>query len=229
MSNIYIRLPQYVAAFYRGRNPQHVLAENEPVKFCEFSHEYVVLSMGLMIVPAALQLQSHCYSQRSWRNMMRGMMPGGGRCILSRDPDAWLTPREICTLEGEKLSQRRENADYLCIKMPDEVLRGPRVYRTNDTYSLDRMSAKRLDKLLRNEFYHCFVDWIVQDRNFQAEKRIHRTRMETLERFFMYYNIPIGHGHADRETMRRLANRWIREAEVLTNDRVDFAGAIEED
>lgn len=44
MPNIYLRVPQYVAAFYRHRDDEHPLGEFDPVEFAAFTHEAIVIA-----------------------------------------------------------------------------------------------------------------------------------------------------------------------------------------
>ena len=39
MANIYLRVPTYVAQFYRGLDADHLLAEHDAYEFMEFQHE----------------------------------------------------------------------------------------------------------------------------------------------------------------------------------------------
>lgn len=223
MNTIYLRLPQYVAAFYRGRDEDHPLQERDPVVFCEFSREHTVLASGLRIMPVDAQVRAHCYAQHAWNNMMRGRSPAGGMRIFNRDAAVWLDASEICTLEGGVRKDWQETFDYLCIGIPREVCIGNTVHRTNASYSLSLHDASALAYLLCNEFYMAVLDWLIQDRRFCNQKGIQRSRIESIERFLMRYNIPVSQNNKERETLRRQINRWLRKAYALQNDRMKFS------
>lgn len=222
MNTMYLRMPKYVADFHRARDESHALLHAEPVVFCEFSRQYVILSTCLRILSPQMQTQCHCYSQRAWRNICNGRPPRGGFQIFRRDPKEWPSQQEVCTLEGTRQMVYPESVDYICIGLPREVLVGQTVHRVNASYSLDATSASQLCTLLRNEFYMTLLDWLIQDRRYCNQQGIHRTRIESFERFLARYNISVSSNNRERNSLRRMANRWLRAAYALTNDRVDF-------
>jgi hypothetical protein len=46
-----------------------------------------------------------------------------------------------------------------------------------------------------------------------------------VDHFFYHYNMVIGTNGKDRDSMRRMATRWLEEAKILPNDGVDFGDA----
>ena len=218
MSNIYLRVPQYVAAFYRGRDYMHPLRFDEPLKFCDFSREMVVLMNGAHMVSQLVQTQSRCYSQRSWQNMMRGKEPGGGKTMILRDQTQWLSPKEVCQLDGNRKTDYQEACDYICIALPSEIMNGGRVVRSNMGFALDGKAAGQLRTMMRNEFKASLLDYFIQDRRYCNQIGINRTQVETLERFLARYDIPVSVTNKERDSMRRMANRWLREAYQAFDD-----------
>ncbi len=225
MANIYLRVPTYVSQFYRGLDDKHVLGEFDPIVFCDFQHEFILMKNSLQLVTEADQLQSNswCYSQRAWRNMLSGKPPAGGMPILSRDPEQWLTMQELCTLLGEKNVQKMDGYDYLCIQIPTEVLLGDVIRRTNASYNLMPKEAMAMSRLLRVSYIHTFLDWLIQDRRHCNKIGLYRPIGVTIERFFERYYIYVGKDKKERESMYRMSRRWIEAANIMTNDRVDFS------
>ena len=43
MPNIYLRVPSYVAQFYRAIDPNRRLSEQDAYQFCPFQHEYILM------------------------------------------------------------------------------------------------------------------------------------------------------------------------------------------
>lgn len=211
MSNIYLRVPYYVAAFTRAVGDGESLPPSVPVVFSSFSEEYSVLVNGLRIVPESKQHYASCYSQSAWQNMLRGRMPQGGKVILNRNPTEWLTYAEVCTLERLTNTTRREAYEFLCIELPREMFAGGRVVRPNKSYSLDSGPANHLRRLLRLHFVRKYLSFEKKNRIFAEEHHLHRSNYEILERFLMEYNIPVSHDQRERKTLKRQLMRWRKE------------------
>ena len=222
MPNIYLRVPSYVAQFFRAIEPNRRLSENDAYQFCPFQHEYILLRNTLTLIPENEQTCSWCYSQRAWHNIVRGIPPTGGKAVIQRDPQQWVDTKELCAIIGEKSVAKMEAYDFLCIEAPQDVMLGDEVRRTNGSYSLHQREAIALQQLLRNEFVHTFLDWVIQDRRCCNRLGIRREIGTTIERFFERYYIFIGSNKRERESMYRMSLRWIYQARELPNDRIDF-------
>ena len=221
MANIYVRLPYYVCAFYRGLDPKHQLDIWEPYEFKDYTHEGMMLQNNPRFIPEQNQ-SGLCYSERAWQNMLHGKAPEGGKVLIKRDPKQWLEAQEICLLSGRDLTQKQESLDYLCIAMPKEVIFNSEVRRTNQSFALDYQPAYKFTGILRQEFYHVFLDWYEQDLRHCNRNNMHRSSLEVMERFLCQYNIPISVDGKERETLRRMKNRWLEKARKRPNDRLNF-------
>jgi hypothetical protein len=222
MPNIYLRVPTYVAQFYRAIDPNKRLAENQPYAFCPFQHEYILMRNQLTLIPETEQTCSWCYSQRAFNNILRGIPPTGGKAVVQRDQQQWITTKELCAIIGEKSVAKMEAYDYLAIELPPDVMLGDEVRKTNGSYSLKQRDAIHLQEMLRDEFVHTFLDWLIQDRRYCNRLGLRREIGTTIERFFERYYIFIGTNKRERESMYRMGRRWIEKARVLPNDRIDF-------
>ncbi len=221
MANIYIKLPWYVTAYYRGLEEDKPLTEWDPIVFASYTHEYVVMVNNLRYIPEQ-NLSRLCYSQRAWDNILHGRRPDGGKVVLTRNPKEWPKAQEICTLTGVAFSSRMQAADYLCVKMPNEIWLNNKTYRTNPSYAFSYDIAQHFVRMLSQEFYHVFLDWVEQDERFCNRMGIHRKNIEVMERFLVQYNIPISVDSHDLETLRRMRNNWMKNAKKRPNDRVNF-------
>lgn len=222
MANIYLRVPTYVAQFYRGRDPKHPMAENDPVVFSEFQHEHVLMASALMYSETQDSRRTLCFSQREWKNMMRGKTPDGSQQILRRDPQEWLNTKEVCLLTGERTNSKTGGYDYLCIEIPRVIVVGQQLVSTNASFTLTAAAAAQLAQMIRSEFIRVFLDWVRQERFWCNQQGIRRTISTVIDHFFYHYNICIGTNGRDRDTMRRMASRWIEEAQTLPNDRLPW-------
>ena len=223
-NNIYLRVPTAIAQFYRHREVKNPLTEFEPVKFSPFQHEHILMSNFLQIDVCNDVVHAECFSQRAWRNILQGKMPAGGKRVLNRDETEWPSMQEVCLLVGKKV-QRMESYDYLCVEMPKEILVGREYRPTNASYSLPPSAAYSMVSLLRNFFIFILLDWVRQERHFCNVHGISmkkRNLAMIIDHFFYDYDICIGTNGKDRESMRRMAIRWIEEAQMLPNDGVNF-------
>lgn len=228
MANIYLRVPTAMAQFYRHREVKNPLSEFEPVKFSAFQGEYILMSNFLQLDVGGDLTHAACFSQRAWRNILQGKLPTGGKRVMNRNETEWPTMREICMLTGDKKIQRLEGYDYLCIEIPKEVLVGRQYKPTSGSFTLPPSAANSMVSLLRNFFIFILLDWVRQERhfcNFHGISLKKRNLTMMIDHFFYYYDICIGTNGKDRESMRRMAIRWIEEAQMLPNDGVNFADA----
>lgn len=217
MPNIYLRVSKYVAAFIRSNGKGSSLPFDEPIVFSPYTHEHVVLVNGLRIVPEDKQHIASCYSQSAWSNMMRGRLPQGGRQIIVRNPDDYLSYSEVCTLEGSLNRSKTDSYDFLCLHIPREIYSNGRVERTNKSYTLTTPAAMQLRKLMRENFIRIFLDFERRNRIFAEANHINRTDIEIMERFFLAHDIPVSHDARERDTLRRLKQRWMMEADYMAN------------
>jgi hypothetical protein len=222
MSNcIYLKLPWYVAAHFRGRNEDHYLTEWEPMKFSVYTNMGRLLENELRYIPEQNQSRL-CYSQRVWNNILNGKLPTGGKVILTRDPKEWPTAKELCTLTGTTSSKAQDAKDYLCIEMPREVWMAGRPYRTNSCYSLSYDVASHLVKMLTDMFWHEVIDWTYQDWAHCVEYNIQRKQLERFERYLTQFNFPAIIDSSQREALRRMYNRKLKEADMMPNRGKNF-------
>ncbi len=215
MANIYLRVSRYVAAFMRATGDGQSMPPSQPVEFSRYTQEYVTLTNGLRIIPEQQQSRASCYSQIAWQNMLRGRMPQGGKPIILRNPDDYLTYSEICTLEALPNKTRSEAYEFLCIALPREVCIDGTVIRVHKSYTLDTRAANDLRGLLRDTFIRVFYDFDQRNRIFAQSQGFHRSDTEILERFLAEYNVPVSHDKKERNTLRRLVRRWRKEASYL--------------
>lgn len=216
MANIYLRLPGWIAAYHRNYDPDHKLSPFEPVKFSAYTDHAVVMRSGLYLPTHSTKKIISCYTHHQWRNMLNGRNAEGGKQVLKRDANEWLTYEEVCLLSGLQVSRRSDSYDFLCIQMPLTILVGDREVRTNPSFCLTREATNTLQELLACDFKRAFVDWELktQAHCIQSDRIIQRGQMHTIERFLMHYDIPVPRDGSVKDTMRRQLLRWLAKARV---------------
>lgn len=211
MANIYLRVPWYVAAYYRGREEDNQLTEWDPVEFADYTHEFAIMENNLRNLPE--QVQSHnCYSQRAWNNILHGKNPAGSKMILQRNPKEWPSIQEICTLIGTACHGKQSGSEYLCIRMPREVYFNKHVYRTNAGYCLSYDVGIHLSAMLTRKFCYEYLEWTEYRKEFCRRQGVKAKTIDTVEMFFTQFNFPAAILPNERESLRRYHTRWLSNA-----------------
>jgi hypothetical protein len=206
MANIYLKVPWYVACFFRGRDEDRQVTEWEPVKFASFDHEYQLMINTLRNIPE--QNQSYmCYSQHAWNNVLKGRCPDGSLLIMNRERTKWPDASETATLTGVKRSNHHNASDYLCIEMPREVWVNNRTCRTNACYSMTYDAARQLASTLMERFCYEYTQWFINDQRNARAHGFKRKKNESVERFLVQYNFPVIIEPRLRESLRRQHSR----------------------
>lgn len=224
MPNIYLRVPVYVAAFYRNRDEDHPMDVWSPIIFEDYTFENRLIRQGVCPDTRLKKLSVMCYSTRAWKNICSGKLPKDGKLIFLREEKEWPTIKEIVTLEGRCVKLNEEKFDYLCIALPREVMLGGAVVRTNASFTLQQAFAMKLANLLRDEFYHHFYEWCLNEERMFRQKGIAIHKTEMMERFFARYDIPMKWGNNTENTMRQMAKRLFWRSKKATVRRNEQQG-----
>ena len=211
MPNIYLRLSTSRCQFFRHRDPKRVLAKDEPLVFSVYSPEYFVMRSSLTnAVALSQEVNTQCFSQQQWRNMLNGRHPLGGNMLVTRDTSEYLTYDEVLHLNGNKEYSKSDNEDYLCIKLPSEIEVIDTVRAVTPTWNLDRSGIYKLLELLNNDFKRSVVEWALATFDFCTAngKIIARSKAAMLERYLMRYGI--NPSTEEKDNLRRVVERWLK-------------------
>ena len=221
-------VPTYVAQFYRGRvAPEPPLTEFQPVEFSRFQEEYAIMEAAMTFVAEQDMDHTACFSERMWKNMLHGRKPQGGKPMLKRDAKEWLSVDEINFLTGTKRNNKTDGFDYLCIAAPRQQVVGGQYRQVTASFTLPFNEANALVRQLRREFLRIFLHWICEElmvcdkRGIRFDSNDGRDVAMCIEHFFYHYNMCFGTNATDRDSMRRMAKRWLLEAKLLPTDITD--------
>lgn len=212
MPNIYLRLPSSRCLFFRHRDPNKSLANNEPLIFNAYTPEYFVLRNHLTNADAVMQrVNPQCYSHQQWLNFTHGRGPLGGNVVLKRDVQDYPTFGEIQIMSGRRDYDKSVNEDYLCIKLPREVEVIDVCRVVTPTWNLDTTGVRKLIILLNNQFKRSVLEWALSTFDFciEQERIVCREQNAMLERFLMRYNIEPS--NAEKDNLRRVIERWFKQ------------------
>ncbi len=211
MPNIYLRLPFNRCQYLRHRDPSHVLTPDEPIVFSQFMPEFWVLRNYLTNTQAVVQhANMQCFSHQQWQNMKNGRSPFGGKMLLKRNCREHLSYDEVRTLNGYTEFSRSDKEDYLCIKLPTEIVVVDAIRHVTPSWNLTYHGIRQLIVMLNNDFKRSLVEWALSTFDFcTSEGRIVcRSQSAMMERWLMRYGIDPT--DEEKDNMRRVVDRWIK-------------------
>ena len=207
-----------MAQFYRGRDVNNRLSEFQPVEFSAFQQESAMMTTGLILVPEQSMDHTVCFSERMWKNILNGKRPQGGKAQLKRDAQEWPSMDEILFLTDVQRNKKTDGFDYLCIAAPKTIVVGGQYKVVTNSYTLPFRQANGLVKQLRREFVRILLNWVTKELALCDLRGISRDVIMCIDHFFYHYNMCLGTNGTDRDSMRRMAMRWIEDARLLADD-----------
>ncbi len=211
MPNVYLRMPLDRCLFFRHRDSSHILGADDPVAFSAFSPEYYTLRSYITNAQAVVQQVSlQCFSHQQWQNMKNGKSPLGGKSLFKRDPLKHLSYDEVCRLNGCKEYVRSDKVDYLCIKLPCEVMVDDMVRHVAPSWNLNVDGTRILLTMLNNDFKRSIVEWALATFDFCIGngRIVCRSQSAMLERWLMRYGIEPT--VKEKDNIRRVIDRWLK-------------------
>lgn len=211
MPNVFLRLPVSRCQYFRHRDPKRTLSREEPLVFNQYTPEYFVLRNSISNAAARnMDVNTQCFSQQQWCNMMCGRHPLGGDTIIRRDSSEYLTFAEVERLMGYQDYNKSANEDYLCIRLPYEVEVIDTVRVVTPTWNLTRDGMHQLIVMLNNDFKRSLVEWALSTFDFCTSngRVVCRGRVAMLERYLMRYGIEPS--WQEKDNLRRIIDRWLR-------------------
>lgn len=216
MANIYLKVPTYIAQFYRGRvAPEPSLSEFTPITFSPFQQEHMIMSSSLLHVNERDMEHTMCFSQRMWKNILNGCHPQGGKVMLKRAPQQWPSIDEINFLTDVKKNKKTDGFDYLCIEAPKVITEGPNYKQVLPSFTMPFAAANNMVRQLRKGFLYILLNWITEELFLCNRRGVHRDVVMCIDHFFSHYQMCLGTNSTDRDSMRRMAIRWLEEAKML--------------
>ena len=209
MPNIYLRLPTNRCQFFRNRDPKKPIAKHEPLVFNAYTPEYFLVRGSIYYAAKQQSVNMQCFSHQQWRNMQHGRHPLGGNVIMKREVEDYLTFAEVQTLNGYKDYNKSVNEDYLCIKLPSEMLVVDTVRPVTPTWNLDVYGLRQLLIMLNNDFKRSVVEWALSTFDYCTSngRIVARSQTGMLERFLMRYGIE--QSIQEKDNLRRIIGRWL--------------------
>lgn len=206
-----------MAQWYRGRLKEP-LTEFQPVVFSPYQTETAIMEADLMLVPESQMDHTACFSERMWKNMLNGRKPQGGKALLKREPTEWPTMEEVNFLTTLSKNKKTDGYDYLCVQAPKAVRMGTSYKMVTTSFTLTAAGASELARYMKREFVRVMLHEICEEIALNDKRGLRREVMSCIDRFFYRNNMCLGTNTKDRDTMRRMATRWMEEAKMLGKD-----------
>ena len=205
--------------------PERTLGEFRAVEFSRFQMEYAMMEACLTFVAEQDMEHTVCFSERMWKHILNGCKPQGGKPMLRRDAQEWPSMDEILFLTGTQRNNRSDGYDYLCIAAPKQIVMGGKYKTVTGSFTLPFRQANELVRQMRREFLRVFLHWISEELFVMERRGVRRDAVMCIDHFFYHYNMIMGTNATDRESMRRMAKRWLEEAKMLPKD-IDCEDAV---
>lgn len=227
MANMYVRVPHYVAAFYRNRDEFKPIEVGQPVSLEGISMLWNMLLGGLIQNPKERVFKEGCFCERMWRKMMRGqyMVRHNGAERIERDVKAYLTDTEVRELCGQKVSGRCDTYEYLCIKLPPFVFHSGRQVAVDGQWQFYSRAAQSFVGCLREYFWECCLAYVEEFVKVGERDGVKHSKAEGFERFLARYDIRSGEDEKDQKSLKRGYFRRVQQQPDKKYDFVDFGDA----
>jgi len=219
MANMYIRVPHYVASFYRNRDQHHPKKVGEPVSV---ENEPVLWDMLMHFItpnPYEKIVKDGCFCERMWRKMMRGQRLDGSNTRIKRNYKEPLTDAEVRDLCSLSAATHEDTDEYLCIALPEYVFREGRQQLIDGQYQMTTVCYKRFVAEMRRRFWAECIGYIDSFIEVDKQKGYDRNMMEGMDRFMIRYDIQSGERNKYRKTMKR---NYYRQLKYQQHRQYDF-------
>lgn len=205
---MYIRVPHYVASFWRNREERKPIPAGGRV---DLSGEYVLWNMlrqGLCRNPDEEVVREGCFCERMWRKMLRGQSLVANKkgvyvkVFPGRDATQYLSDAEVRAMCAMKEARHEDASEYLCIELPSRVYMNGTQYVVDGQWQMKGKTVQLFVAELRREFWHECLTYIEQFLE-SGSRKMERSTNEGLDRFMLRYDIRIGKDNKERATLKR--------------------------
>lgn len=222
MAKMYIRVPHYVAAFFRNRNEFKPIEVGKPVSVDNIPVLWDMLMSGIVRNPNERLVKEGCFCERMWRKMLRGQYLFMHEGKIDRDPHVHLTDAEVRELCGWEATDRSDNSEYLCIKLPPYVYQYGRQIATDGQWQLASFTCKAFKGYVRDYFWDCALRYVDAFVKAGDKLGVKHSQAEGFERFLARYDVRTGGSEKDMKTLKRGYFRRVKTQDAKQYDFVDF-------
>lgn len=210
MASIYLRLPHYVAAYFRNRDEANPIKLGGQITFGRSEPFFYLLKKGVFCNSHELVSRKGCFCERQWRRMMRGDAiytidgedaPRHG--VLKPSHMDTLNDSEVALLTGVTCRTGDDAHEYLRITLPSEVYMKEKMVRPTAQWQLTNAATSQLINELTAEFWRAFFSYIDRDNTYCSLHGIDRSITERIERFMLKFDIRCSADYHERKNLKR--------------------------
>ena len=210
MANFYIRVPHYVAAYFRNQDSHNPIPMGGVMKFDKITPIWKFLSHMLKSNTNEIIVPFGCFCERQWRRMLRGNRihtslneEMKNNPIKPKEKGEILNDADILKLAGVSSVNGEEHGEYICIQMPSEVYVNNCMCKTNGQWQLMEGGAKKLYEIMSDEFWNAFFTYMNKDQSWCVDNGIDRPVLESIDRFMTRYDIRGSSDNKERMALKR--------------------------
>lgn len=207
MANFYIRVPFYVASYYRNKDKTSPIPVGGIVYIESDDPLWYTISENLVCNSGNIVHKNYCFSSKQWQKMMKGSTLSDKKTDITRMDELTISDDEIKVLAGLPVPRNDNSGEYLCVAMPREVYHSGRIMATNTLWFLSPRGAGKVRKAMVDEFWRALFTYTDTRRDVCANKRHKYVVIEGLESFMERYDIPNPPDNSTREMLKRNMNR----------------------
>ena len=213
MPNVYLRVPHYVASYFRNKNRSQRIAVGGVISIDPSDPLYATLVDKLTCNSTSVN-QGYCFCARQWKRMMMGHAPN--ETNLKKPPmlkefedELTLSDDEVAILSGLSAPRNSDKGEYLCIAVPREICKFGQQFIVNEHWQLTDHGAKAMRLMMTNEFWRALFSYLDTRREMLSNVRDRKfVVIEGLESFMERYDIRNStEDQHELQTLKRGMNR----------------------
>lgn len=230
MANCYLRVPYYVASYFRNKSRKDSLPVGSVIEIDPCDPMYGELYDHIHCNTGGTINRARSFCARQWNQMMQGYSIARGmtrktkanRLLTERVDELTLSDSEVALLTGLDVPCNEDLGEYLCIRMPDEVRRDGTMRPVNAHWQLSVTGAKRVRRMMIDEFWRAFYCYTDRFRSYCEKEGRSYSPMEGLERFMERYDIRNSADNHEKDMLKRNMNRKREAFKFTSDDYVEF-------
>lgn len=213
MPNVYLRVPHYVASYFRNKNRSQRIAVGGVIHIDPSDPLYALLIENIHCNSTVVN-RGYCFCARQWKRMMMGYAPNETNLkkqpILNQlEDELTLSDNEVATLSGLNAPRNSDKGEYLCIAVPREICKYGQQFIVNEHWQFTWRGSFAIRNAMTDEFWRALFAYLDIRREMYSNTRGRKyVAIEGLESFMERYDIRNStEDQHELQTLKRGMNR----------------------